>query len=75
MAYLKHQYRLAVEGKRNFTPVGPVFETQYDARQAVSRINAQRKKDGLKPAVALKQYAKGKGWEFLYYLQTDDSEE
>src|SRR5262245_6852178 len=63
----KKQYRLAVEGKRNYTPVGPVFETPFDAREAVPRINKEREKAGLKPVVALKRYLAGR-WRFLYYL-------
>lgn len=63
----RKQYRLAVEGKRNYTPVGPVFETPFDAREAAPRINKERERAGLKPVVALKQYSAGR-WHFLYYL-------
>jgi len=63
----RKQYRLAVEGKRNYTPVGPVFETPFDARNAAPKINKEREKAGLKPVVALKQYSAGR-WHFLYYL-------
>jgi hypothetical protein len=71
---MKHQYRLAVEGKQNFTPVGPAFETPYEAVQAAPEINAKRTAANLPPVVALKQYS-GKRWHFLYYLsRTDDDE-
>ena len=70
----KRVYRLAVEGKRNFTPVGPTFETPYDAVQAAPQINAEREKTRQKPVVALKQYSAGR-WEFLYYLQQGDDDE
>ena len=63
----RKQYRLAVEGKRNYTPVGPVFETPFDARSAAPRMNEERSKAGLKPVVALKVY-ENRRWHFLYYL-------
>lgn len=64
---MKWKYRLAVESKKNFTPVGPAFETAYAAILAAPAINEKRKQDGLKPVVALKMYSGGR-WRFLYYL-------
>lgn len=69
----RHQYRLAVEGKRNYTPVGPAFDTPFEAREAAPKMNMEREKAGLKPVVALKRYSAGR-WEFLYYLSLDGME-
>jgi len=70
---MKKQYRLAVEAKKNYTPVGPAFETPYDAVQAAREMNKERESRGLKPVVALKRYSAGR-WEFLYYLSLDAAE-
>jgi len=69
----KYKYRLAVSGKSNFTPVGPAFETPYDAVQAAPEINKEREEAGQKRVVALKVYTGGR-WRFLYYLSSDDDD-
>lgn len=70
----RFKYRLAVAGKRNFTPIGPAFESPYEAVQAAPEINKEREAAGQKPAVALKEYSGGR-WQFLYYLSDAGADE
>jgi len=51
---MKKHYRLAVEGKQNYTVVGRCYDTIREALDDVNRVNEQRAKDGLKPVGSLK---------------------
>lgn len=65
------QYRLAVQGRKNLTPVGPRYSTRADAIADAPVENRERQANGLKPVVAIKRY-NGSSWVFECWLKDDD---
>lgn len=71
---MNKEYRLAVSGARNLTPIGRTYATIREAREDAARVNRGRAAQGLKLAVAIKTYRAG-CWQFVEWLEARDDDD